>query len=151
SVRAKPSHWIERISPAISGWRVVDSMTAAKMLPMPTPAPTAPRPPPTPSAIARPALVGSALAARWVVTARSTVDCSFDLVRLGDGAAEVDGSEGGEDERLQAGDQHDLKHVDDDADRQRDHADRGDPEQDRQGPGHEQDDQVAGEDVGEQS
>ena len=42
------------------------------------------------------------------MTARSTVS-SLVSVSLGDGAAEVDGSEGGEDERLQGGDQADLE------------------------------------------
>jgi hypothetical protein len=34
------------ISSRISGWRVTDSMTPLKIIPIPTPAPTAPRPPP---------------------------------------------------------------------------------------------------------
>src|SRR5436305_1283454 len=41
------------ISSRISGWRVTDSITLPKMIPIPTPAPTAPRPPPMP--IPRPA------------------------------------------------------------------------------------------------
>jgi hypothetical protein len=43
------------ISSRISGWRVTDSITLPKMMPMPTPAPTAPRPPPTP--IPKPAVI----------------------------------------------------------------------------------------------
>jgi hypothetical protein len=46
-VRAKPSHWIAVISARISGWRVIDSMTLLKIIPMPIPAPTAPSPPPS--------------------------------------------------------------------------------------------------------
>src|SRR5918994_3842529 len=73
----------------------------------------------------------------------------FDLVVLGDRAAEVDGSEGGEDERLQRRDQADLEEEDRDARRDDHDAERLDSQQDRESPGHEQDDQVAGQDVGE--
>src|ERR1044071_2720939 len=115
SVRAKPSHWIPVISSRISGWRVTDSMTLPKMMPMPTPAPTAPRPPPTPSAMALPASAPSSTAAKTVVRiVASTGPDSFGLVVLGERAAEVDGSQRGEDERLQRGDQPDLEEEEDD-------------------------------------
>src|ERR671930_317146 len=117
SVSAKPSHWIEVISSRISGWRVTDSMTLPKMIPVPTPAPTAPRPPPTPSAIALPASEPSLAAAKSVVTkdSRFTFVAPLWLVTLGDGAADVDRGQGGEDERLQRRHEADLEHVDDPA------------------------------------
>src|SRR5215218_4807993 len=70
---------------------------------------------------------------------------------LGDRAAEVDGSERGEYERLQRGDEPDLEQEDRDAGGDDDHAQRLDPEQHGEAAGHEQDDQVPGEDVGEQT
>src|SRR5947209_9806798 len=156
SVSAKPSHWIEVISSRISGWRVTASITLPKMNPTPMPGPIVPRPAPTPSAIALPALrampswaVWEAWARKWGRNEMSTL-CSLVSVMLGDGAAEVDGSQGGEDERLQRGDQDHLEDEEGDGDRQRDHAQGGQPEQDHQAAGHEQDQQVAGEDVGEQ-
>src|SRR3954449_7581831 len=140
------------ISSRISGWRVTDSMTLPKMMPMPTPAPTAPRPPPTPSAIALPASEPSSAAAKNVVRiVASTEEDSFALVVLGDGAAEVDGSQGGEDERLKRRDQADLEEEEDHPERERDPAQHLDPEQHDEAAGHEQDDQVAGEDVGEET
>src|SRR5215211_7252119 len=129
-------------------------MTLPKMMPMPTPAPTAPRPPPTPRAIARPA---SAPASAWAKTvvirgrSRSSTAGSFGLVGLGDRAAEVDGRERGEDERLKGGDQPDLEEEQGDAERQREHAEDLEAQQHREPAGHEEDDQVAGEDVGEES
>src|SRR5687768_4201785 len=129
------------ISSRISGWRVTDSMTLPKMMPMPTPAPTAPRPPPTPSAMALPASAPSSAAAKIVNRrgSRST-GCSFGLVVLGDGAAEVDGSQRGEDERLKRCDQADLEEEQRDADRQGHEAERLEAQQDGQSAGHEQDD-----------
>src|SRR4029450_12717897 len=127
-------------------------MTLPKMMPMPTPAPTAPRPPPTPSAIALPASAPSSAAAKTVERiVASTGRVSFWLVVLGDGAAEVDGSQRGEDERLQRRDQADLEEEQDDAQRERHPAQRLETEQDREAAGHEEDDQVAGEDVGEKT
>src|SRR5215210_3474304 len=140
------------ISSRISGWRVNDSMTLPKMMTMPTPAPTAPRPPPTPSAIALPA--SDAVSAWATIRARrgSRSTCgSFDLVGLGDRAAEVDGRERGEDERLKGRHQAELEDEEDDAERQREDAERLQPEQHGEAAGHEQDDQVAGEDVGEET
>src|SRR4051812_19023401 len=140
------------ISSRISGWRVTDSMTFPKMIPMPTPAPTAPRPPPTPSAIALPASAPSSTAAKTNErSVASTGAVSFDLVVLGDGAAEVDGSERGEDERLQGRHEPHLEEEDRDPRGDDDHAERLDPEQHGEAAGHEQDDQVAGEDVGEET
>src|SRR4051794_17510943 len=140
------------ISSRISGWRVTDSMTLPKMMPMPTPAPTAPRPPPTPSAIALPASAPSSTAAKTIVMrVASTEPDSFGLVVLGDRAAEVDGSQRGEDERLQRCDQADLEDEEDHAERERDPAQHLEAQQHREAAGHEQDDQVAGEDVGEKT
>src|SRR3954447_2643080 len=118
------------ISSRISGCRVTDSMTLPKMMPMPTPAPTAPRPPPTPRAIALPASAPSSAAAKtMVMRVASTERISFWLGVLGDRAAEVDGSERGEDERLQRCDQADLEEEQDDPERQCDPSEHLDPEQ----------------------
>src|SRR4029079_15677619 len=128
------------ISSRISGWRVTDSMTLPKMMPMPTPAPTAPRPPPTPSAIALPA---SDPMSAWANTVTSETSVSNTggllLVVLGDRAAEGDGRERGEDERLKGGDQPDLEEEERDAERQRYDAEHLQAQQDRQPAGHEQD------------
>src|SRR5215210_6469040 len=127
------------ISSRISGWRVTDSMTLPKMMPMPTPAPTAPRPPPTPSAIALPASDPASAWARMVsrTGSRSTAGLLW-LVMLGDGAAEVDRGQGGEDERLKRGDQAHLEQEERDAERQRQHAEDLEAEQHRQAARHEQ-------------
>src|SRR3954462_12854490 len=139
------------ISSRISGWRVTDSMTLPKMMPMPTPAPTAPRPPPTPSAIALPASDPSSAAPKTKDRMVASTGDSSGLVVLGDRAAEVDGRQGGEDEGLQRGDQADLEEVEDHPERQGEPADRLEAQQHRQAAGHEEDDQVAGEDVGEET
>src|SRR5215210_7396472 len=125
-------------------------MTLPKMMPMPTPAPTAPRPPPTPSAIALPA---SDPASAWakIETSRESTGSPLSSVVLGDRAAEVDRRERGEDERLQGGHEADLEEEQDHAEREREHAEELEPQQDGEPAGHEEDDQVAGEDVGEQS
>src|SRR5918999_4133928 len=129
------------ISSRISGWRVTDSMTLPKMMPMPTPAPTAPRPPPTPRAIALPASAPSSAAAKMKVrNVASTGIAPFWLVVLGDSAAEVDGRERGEDERLEGRDEADLEQEDGDAERDDHDAQCLDPEQHREAAGHEQDD-----------
>src|SRR3954451_13165105 len=132
-------------------------MTLPKMKPTPMPGPIVPRPAPMPSAMALPALrpysCGSAAWAIWVRIEMSTA-CS--LVLFGDGAAEVDRGEGGEDEGLQGGDEPDLEEEEG----HRHHAghqaeDHGQPdghvEQDDEAAAHEQDEEVAGEDVGEES
>src|SRR5689334_8655840 len=105
-------------------------MTLPKMMPMPTPAPTAPRPPPTPRAIARPAAWPSLAAAKTKLRmVASNCAPSGVLVVLGDGAADVDGRQRGEDERLQRGDQSHLEEEQDHAERQRQPADGGRPQQ----------------------
>src|SRR3954464_8357294 len=117
---------------------------------MPTPAPAAPKPPPMPSATALPAFEPASVAwARWVMTARSTVTPW--LVLRGDSAAEVDRGERGEDEGLQRRDKPDFEEVERDAGGERQPPEGRDPEQDGERAGHEQDDQVAGEDVGEKT
>src|SRR5688500_2061024 len=128
-------------------------MTLPKMMPMPTPAPTAPRPPPTPSAIALPASAPSSAAAKRLnmVRSRSTEVLLSRLVMLGDGAAEVDRGQGGEDERLKRRDQADLEQEEGDTDRQRDEAEHLEAQQYGEAARHEEDDQVAGEDVGEET
>src|SRR3954466_12998003 len=127
------------ISSRISGWRVTDSMTLPKMMPMPTPAPTAPRPPPTPRAMALPASAPSSTAAKTKVRiVASTGPDSFGLVVLGDRAAEVDRSQGGEDERLQGRHQADLEEEQDHAEGQRHPAQRLEAEEHREAAGHEQ-------------
>src|SRR3954447_16997686 len=73
------------------------------------------------------------------------------LVGLGDRAAEIDGGQSGEDERLKRGDEADLEEIDRPAERQQEDADRGGAQQDRQTAGHEEDDQVPGQHVREQS
>src|SRR3954467_2099030 len=157
SVSANPSHWIDVISSRISGWRVTDSMTLPKMKPTPMPGPIVPRPAPMPSAMALPAFRpyswGSAAWAMWVISERSTA-CS--LVLFGDGAAEVDRGEGGEDEGLKRRDEADLEQEEGDRHRARDDADDdgeadGDVQQDDEAAAHEEDEQVAGEDVGEET
>src|SRR3954451_4487366 len=127
-------------------------MTLPKMMPMPTPAPTAPRPPPTPRAIALPASEPSSAAAKTKVRrVASTEWTPCVLVGLGDRAADVDGRERGEDERLKRCDQAELEQEQDDAEGQREHAEHLEAEEHREAAGHEEDDQVAGEDVGEET
>src|SRR4051812_46359435 len=144
---------MEVISSRISGWRVTDSMTLPKMMPMPTPAPTAPSPPPTPSAMAFPSL--PLLADDWasskIVLNRCSIDAPLVSVPFRRGLTEINGGEGGEDEGLQGGDQADLEDVDGDAERQGHDPDRDDAEQHDEGAGHEQDDQVPREDVREKT
>src|SRR5215212_7680206 len=86
-------------------------MTLPKMKPTPMPGPMVPRPAPMPSAMAFPALrpysCGSAAWAICVMTDRSTAIAP--LVLRGDGAAEVDRGQSGEDEGLKRGDQAHLE------------------------------------------
>src|ERR671933_686703 len=98
-------------SPRSSGCRATDWIIEPKMLPMPTPAPRAPRPTPSARPIALPAFVTSPeVAARSVLTGV--------LLVLGlDRRADVDGGQGGEDERL---DPHDDDHLEEVEDRRRD-------------------------------
>src|SRR3954464_949719 len=133
-------------------------MTLPKMKPTPMPGPMVPRPAPMPSAIALPALRpycwGSAAWAICVMTDRSTAVAP--LVLRGDGAAEVDRGQGGEDEGLKRGDQADLEEEEGDGhdagdQAEDDRADHGEVEQHDQPAAHEEDQQMAGEDVGEES
>src|SRR3954453_14405700 len=157
SVSAKPSHWIDVISSRISGWRVTDSMTLPKMKPTPMPGPIVPRPAPMPSAMALPALRPySCGSAAWAIRVMIESSTACSLVLFGDGAAEVDRGEGGEDEGLQGGDEADLEqeegHGHDAGDgAEDDRADHRQVQQDDEPAAHEQDQQVAGEDVREQS
>src|SRR3954454_12696437 len=126
-------------------------MTLPKMKPTPTPGPTVPRPAPTPSAIARRPLAVASLdpAAMMLVTSpRSTV---APLVLLGDRAAEIDRGESGEDEGLQGGHEAHFEEEEGDGHDDRDGAQRREPEQHDQAARHEEDEQMAGEDVGEES
>src|SRR5438105_3193517 len=86
------------ISSRISGWRVTDSITLPKMIPMPTPAPTAPRPPPMP--IPSPAPTPEEEAANEKIVVSTLSQLLVSLV-VGHGPADVDGGEGREDESLQ--------------------------------------------------
>src|SRR3954469_25823608 len=128
-------------------------MTLPKMKPTPTPGPTVPRPAPTPSAIARkPLAVASALpppcATRKLRVSRSMM---LLLVVVGDGAAEIDRGESAEDEGLQGRHQADLEEEEGQGHHERQRAERRQAEQDDEAAGHEEDEQVAGEDVREQS
>src|SRR3954470_15193892 len=125
-------------------------MTLPKMKPTPTPGPTVPRPAPTPSAMARrPFAVASALppCARMEMKPRSM---GAPLVLLGDGAAEVDRGQRGEDEGLQRGHQADFEEEEGDGHDDRQRAQRGEAQQHDEAAAHEEDQQVPGEDVGEE-
>src|SRR3954451_22281921 len=126
-------------------------MTLPKMKPTPTPGPTVPRPAPTPSPIARRPLAGASpdpWAWMLVTSPRSTV---APLVLLGDRAAEIDRGESGEDEGLQRRDQAHLEEEEGDAHDDRDGAERREPQQHHEAARHEEDQQVPGEDVREES
>src|SRR5262245_61177371 len=84
------------------------------MMPMPTPAPTAPRPMPSASAMALPASVTSP------VVAANRLSMQLLLVFGLDGRADVDGGQGGEDERLDGHDDDDLEEVEGGRERDRD-------------------------------
>src|SRR3954453_10929849 len=123
------------------------------------PGPMVPSPAPTPRAMALPALrpapsrfAPPPWAMRSGMTVRSMVERAPLSVAFGSRcAAEVDGSEGREDESLERRDQDDLEREEDDGDGQCDRAERGESEQHDQAAAHEQDQQVAGQDVGEES
>src|SRR4051812_32451339 len=101
-----------------------------------------PRPAPMPRA--RP-LVLPPWAMTGMIAAGSGRSMGVLLVSALDGAAEVDGSESGEDERLKGRDQHDLEDEEDDRHGDRHDAERREPEQGDHAAAHEQDEQVAGE------
>src|SRR3954453_13137521 len=131
-------------SPRSSGWRATDWIIAAKMLPMPTPAPRAPRPTPSARPIALPALVTSPLvAARTVPSTRTSL-----VLRL-DRRADVDGGQGGEDERLDADHDDHFEQVEDGRDRQ-DERGEVDRLEDEHQADEGQDQDVAREPVGEE-
>src|SRR3954463_8941987 len=112
------------------------------------PGPIVPRPAPTPSAIDLIALAVSASAKTYVMTEAM----GSPLVALGGRrSAEIDGCESCEDECLQSRDQDDLEEEEGDRDGQREDAERGEAEQHDNAARHEEDQQVAGEQVGEQS
>src|SRR5262249_27697393 len=101
-----------------SGWRATDWIIEPKMMPMPTPAPAAPSPTPRARPIALPALVTLPdVAARMV-----SISVSSLVLRL-DRRADVDGGQGGEDERLDSDDDDHLEEVEDR--RRDDHEDQG--------------------------
>src|SRR6186997_3690617 len=93
-------------SPRSSGWRATDWIIEPKMLPMPIPAPSAPRPTPRARPIALPAFVTSP-----DVAARIVASTAPSLVLWLDRRADVDGGQGGEDERLDADDDADFEDV----------------------------------------
>src|SRR3954465_8884075 len=105
-------------SPRSSGWRATDWIIDAKMLPMPMPAPSAPRPTPMARPIALPAFVTSPVVAAMRA---ESIAVPFCLVLRLDGRANVDGGQGGEDERLDGDDDHDLEEVEDRRDRHHEH------------------------------
>src|SRR3954471_9570349 len=110
------------------------------------PGPIVPSPAPMPSAsdfVLPPPCAMTSIAVAVTLT-------GFLLVSgLGDRAAEVDGSESGEDECLEAGDQHDLEDEEDDGDRKRDDAQRRNAQEHDHAAAHEEDEQVPGEQVRE--
>src|SRR4051812_23871601 len=109
-------------SPRSSGCRATDWIIDANTVPIPMPAPSDPRPMPSPKPSALAALIVSPAA-----NSRCTVLFSFSVRRL-DRRADVDGGQGGEDERLDGDDDHDLEDVEGNPDRERDDGD--DPERD---------------------
>src|SRR5215475_8002907 len=89
-----------------SGWRATDWIIEPKMMPMPTPAPAAPSPTPSARPIALPAFVTSP-----VVAARMLSIFVSSLVLRLDGRADVDGGQGGKDERLDPYDDDHLEEI----------------------------------------
>src|SRR6476661_5747565 len=71
------------------------------------------------------------------------------LMTGGGSSAEVDGSESREDKCLQRCDQPDLEDEEEEGERESQGSERGDPQQHRQPAAHEEQQQVAGENVGE--
>src|ERR1051326_5539670 len=103
-------------SPRSSGWRATDWIIEAKTVPMPMPAPSEPRPMPRPKPSACAALIVLEVAAsRW-----NTISSFRALVGRLDRRADVDGGQGGEDERLDGDDDHHFEEVEGDTDRERD-------------------------------
>src|SRR5439155_15782388 len=105
-------------SPRSSGWRATDWIIEAKTVPMPIPAPREPSPMPSPKPSALPAFTTSP-----EVAARTVPITVPPLVRRLDGRADVDGGQGGEDERLDGDHDHHLEQVEEDPDHERDRDD----------------------------
>src|SRR4051812_48796067 len=111
------------------------------------PGPMVPSPAPTPSEIDLIALAVSASAKSVMTEAMGS-----SLVTLGGRrSAEIDGCKRCEDECLQGRDQDDLEEEEGDRDGQREDAQRREAEQHDHAARHEEDQQVAGEQVGEES
>src|SRR5215468_1427296 len=129
-----------------SGWRATDWIIEPKMMPMPTPAPAAPSPTPRARPIALPAFVTSPVVAARMVP---SMFVSSLVLRL-DRRADVDGGQGGEDERLDADDDDHLEDVEDRRDRQ---DQRGEPDrlEDEHQADEGEDQDVPGEHVREES
>src|SRR5215472_12370192 len=92
-----------------SGWRATDWIIEPKMIPMPTPAPAAPSPTPRARPIALPAFVTLPDVAARIMP---SMFVSSLVLRL-DRRADVDGGQGGEDERLNAHDDDHFEEVED--------------------------------------
>src|SRR5215210_7637995 len=108
------------------------------------PGPIVPRPAPTPRAMP--------FVLPWAMSVRTPSVSSMgpsSLVFRGC-LTDVDRGEDGEDEGLKPGDQDDLEDEEGDGDGERDRADRRDAQDHGQAAGHEQDQQVARQHVGEQ-
>src|SRR2546426_5367793 len=114
------------------------------------PGPIVPSPAPTPSAMALMAFACGSTGGAAAMTL-SVLDMGPSLVSLGGRPAEVDRSESGEDERLQAGHDADLEEEEGNGNDRRERADVGGAEEHHHPAAHEQDQQVAGEHVGEES
>src|ERR1700743_180391 len=126
------------------------------MKPTPMPAPIEPRPAPTPRAIALPSpCTSSPVMASVAATtgARSIRESApfLSSVTGGGGSADVDSAEGRGDECLQGCHQTDLEDEEDEGEREGDRAECRDPQEDGEPAAHEEQQQVAGEDVGEKS
>src|SRR5437764_4717693 len=134
-------------SPRSSGCRATDWIIEPKMLPMPTPAPSEPRPMPSASAIALPA---STLPELEAASRKAVIWCRSSLVFWLDRRADVDGRQGGEDERLDRDDDDDLEEVEDGRSRHGDHGQHQRLEHEDQ-PDEGQDQHVAREHVGEET
>src|SRR6476469_5987768 len=135
----------------ISGWRATDSISLPKMKPTPMPAPIEPRPAPTPRAIALPApLTPSSVTAAATGDRSICEQCSF-LVACGGRSAYVDRGEGREDKGLKSGHEPHLEDEEDECQGEGECPEGRDPEQHREPAAHEEQQQVAGEDVGEET
>src|SRR5688572_32402922 len=122
------------------------------MMPIPMPAPIEPRPAPMPRAIDfSPSSVTPEAA--WASGITRSMDAPFLVSSMGLGgrAADVDRGKCGEDERLEGGDQDDLEDEEEEDERECRDSQRREAQQNGEPAAHEQDQQVAGEDVGEKS